>query len=335
MPKGSNKPLTALTILIFVTALPFLCGIMPRGSDGTLGSFVVKKGTKIGAIAHALKRRDLIFSEYLFLFCSLVAYKGRIVAGEYELSPNMSTFRIAKKMARGERKIYTLKIVEGYNLYTIGEAIEKAGIMDGKTFLQLAHTPQFLESLDIPSDSLEGYLAPDTYFFSKETGVDEFLEKIVQRTFKLFEKEDMEKRMRELNMDMFQVLSFASIIEKEAKLEKEKRIISAVFHNRLRLGMTLDADPTVIYGQGSFNRDLKKADLSAETPYNTYRVKGLPKGPICSPSKSSIVAALYPDQSDMLYFVSRNDGSHVFSRTVQEHNRFVALYQKNKSRKQQ
>ncbi len=135
-------------------------------------------------------------------------------------------------------------------------------------------------------------------------------------------------------MDMFQVLSFASIIEKEARLEQEKRLISAVFHNRLRLGMTLDADPTVIYGRESFNRELKKADIEAETPYNTYRVKGLPKGPICTPSKSSIMAALYPEQSDMLYFVSRNDGSHVFSRTMEEQNRFVALYQRNRNRKQ-
>jgi UPF0755 protein len=141
--------------------------------------------------------------------------------------------------------------------------------------------------------------------------------------------------MRGLNMDVFQVLSLASIIEKEAKLEKEKRVISAVFHNRLRLGMTLDADPTVIYGRESFSRSLNKADLSAETPYNTYRLKGLPKGPICSPSKSSIMAALCPEQTDILYFVSRNDGSHVFSRTIQEQNRFVAFYQRNRSRKQQ
>jgi UPF0755 protein len=335
MPKGSNKPLVALTILIFVSALPFASACIPAGRDGTPGSFVVKKGTKMGEIAHALKRKDLILSEYLFLFCSLVAYKGRIVAGEYLLAPSMSPFRIAKKMARGERKVYTLKIVEGYNLFTISEAIGKAGIMDGKTFLQLAHTPKFLGSLGIPSDSLEGYLAPDTYFFSKETGADEFLEKIAQRTFRFFEREDVQKSMREQNMDIFQVLSLASIIEKEAKLEKEKGLISAVFHNRLRLGMTLDADPTVIYGRESFNRNLRKADLSAETPYNTYRLKGLPKGPICSPSRSSIMAALFPENTDMLYFVSRNDGSHVFSRTVQEQNRFVALYQKNRSRKQQ
>ncbi len=335
MPRGRNKPLVALTILIFVSALLFVCATVPAGSDSTPGSFVVKKGTRIGAIAHALKKRDFVLSEYLFLFCSAVVYNGKIVAGEYQLSPDMSTFRIAKRMARGERKVYTLRIVEGYNLYTIGEAIERSGIMDAKTFLQLARSAEFLQSLGIPSDSLEGYLAPDTYFFSKETGVDEFLEKIVQRTFKFFDKQDVQTMMRGLNMDVFQVLSLASIIEKEARLEKEKPIISAVFHNRLRLGMTLDADPTVIYGRESFNRSLNKTDLSTETPYNTYRLKGLPKGPICTPSKSSIMAALCPEQTDFLYFVSRNDGSHVFSRTMQEQNRFVALYQRNRSRKQQ
>ena len=333
MPRGPSKPLAAIAILVFVAAIPFVCAIMPRGRDSARASFIVKKRTKTSAVAHALKSRDLVFSEYLFLFCSLAACKGRIVAGEYELSPSMSTFAIAKKMARGERKLYALKIVEGYNVYTIGEALGRSGIMDPKAFLQLAHDRQFLTSLGIPSDSLEGYLAPDTYFFSKETGVDEFLGKIVQKTFRFFEGADIEQRMREMGMDAFEVLSLASIIEKEAKLEEEKGAISAVFHNRMRLGMTLDADPTVIYGRESFNRDLKKADIEAQTPYNTYKFKGLPKGPICSPSRSSIMAALWPRESDMIYFVSRNDGSHVFSRTVEEHNHFVALYQKNRSRK--
>jgi UPF0755 protein len=335
MPRGPSKPLAAIAILVFVAAIPFVCAIMPRGRDSARASFIVKKRTKTSAVAHALKSRDLVFSEYLFLFCSLAACKGRIVAGEYELSPSMSTFAIAKKMARGERKLYALKIVEGYNVYTIGEALGRSGIMDPKAFLQLAHDRQFLTSLGIPSDSLEGYLAPDTYFFSKETGVDEFLGKIVQKTFRFFEGADIEQRMRETGMDAFEVLSLASIIEKEAKLEQEKGTISAVFHNRMRLGMTLDADPTVIYGRESFNRNLRKADLSAQTPYNTYKFKGLPKGPICSPSRSSIMAALWPQESDMIYFVSRNDGSHAFSRTVEEHNHFVALYQKNRSRKQE
>ena len=233
-------------------------------------------------------------SEYLFLLCSLLLHRGRVIAGEYELSENMSTLDIAKKMADGDRKVYTLRIVEGYNLYTISGVIEKAGIMDSGSFLRLANNADFLRRLGIPSDSLEGYLAPDTYFYSREVDVDELLEKIAQRTLRFLDREDVRLRMNELGMDAFQVISFASIIEKEAKLEGEKKLISAVFHNRLSLGMSLDADPTVIYGRGDFNRDLTKADLATDTPYNTYRLKGLPKGPICSPSRSSILAALYP-----------------------------------------
>jgi UPF0755 protein len=334
MPGAVNKAFIALAIFSLLSVVPFVLGALPGGKGGPCTSIIVKKGTKIGAIAHSLKREGRIRSEYLFLFCSLLVYRGRVVAGEYELPKGISVLRIAHKMALGERKVYTLKIVEGYNLHTISEAIQKAGIMDGEAFLRLSHNERYLKALAIPSDSLEGYLAPDTYFFSKEVEVDEFLEKIAQRTFKFFEKEDIKKRMQELGMNTFQTLSLASIIEKEAKLEREKRLISAVFHNRLRVGMPLDADPTVIYGLGSFNRDLTRADLSTDTPYNTYRLKGLPKGPICSPSRSSIMAALYPEQSDMLYFVSRNDGSHVFSKNIETHHRFVVMYQKNKSRQQ-
>ncbi len=268
-----------------------------------------------------LRHKDLIESRYVFMACALILHGGRIVAGEYELSKSMSPMGIARKMARGERKVYTLRIVEGNNIYSVSETIQRVGIMNAQVFLDLAKNPGFLEKLAVPSDSLEGYLFPDTYFFSKETEVDEFLETIVRRTFKFFDKEDLRLQMEKLQMDIFQVLSLASIIEKEAKLEGEKPLISAVFHNRLRVGMTLDADPTVIYGQTSFDRGLTKSDLMTRTPYNTYRQKGLPKGPICNPSKSSILAALYPDKSDVLFFVSRNDGSHVFSRTIAEHNR--------------
>ncbi len=328
MPRGRRKGFAVFAIVVLLFLVPFIIVCVPVGSERTLTSFIVKKGTRIRTTAHLLKSEHRVSSEHLFLLCALLLHKGRVVAGEYELSQDMSILEIAKKMADGDRKVYTLRIVEGYNLYTISDVIERAGIMDAGAFLKLAGNADFLKRLAIPSDSLEGYLAPDTYFYSKEVDVDEFLEKIARRTLKLFDRDDIRLRMHELGMDVFQVISFASIIEKEAKLEQEKGLISAVFHNRLRLGMSLDADPTVIYGCGAFNRDLTKADLVAYTPYNTYRLKGLPKGPICSPSQGSIMAALYPDQSDALYFVSRNDGTHVFSRTMQEHNHFVAIYQR-------
>jgi len=334
MPKGRHRGFALFAAIILLFAVIFIIVRVPVGPDRTEASFVVKRGTRLGAIAHLLKREHRVRSEYLFLVCSLLLHRGRVIAGEYELSDHMSTLDIAKKMADGDRKVYTLRIVEGYNIYAISDVIEKAGIMDSGAFLRLANNADFLRRLGIPSDSLEGYLAPDTYFYSREVDVNELLEKIVQRTLRFLDREDMRLRMQELGMDTFQVISFASIIEKEAKLEGEKRLISAVFHNRLRLGMSLDADPTVIYGRrGDFKRDLTRADLATDTPYNTYRLKGLPKGPICSPSRSSIVAALYPDASDVLYFVSRNDGTHVFSKTLEEHSRFVAFYQRKKGKK--
>jgi len=283
-------------------------------------------------VAFLLKNKDLIQSRYVFMACALLLHRGRIVAGEYELSKDMSPLEISRKMARGERRVYTLRIIEGNNLFSVSDTVHRVGIMDVRAFLDLAKDPQFLRRLNVPSDSLEGYLFPDTYYFSNETGVDEFLETIVRRTFRFFDKDDLKIQMERIHMNMFEVLSLASIIEKEAKLQEEKRLISAVFHNRLRVGMTLDADPTVIYGQSSFDRNLTKSDLMTSTPYNTYRRKGLPKGPICNPSKSSIMAALFPEESDVLYFVSRNDGSHVFSRTISEHNRYVHIYQKSKNR---
>jgi len=333
MPRGRHRDFALFAILILLLMVSFLVVRVPMGRDRTLTRFVVKKGTRTTTVALLLKRDHRVRSEYFFLLCSLLLHRGRVVAGEYELSESMSILDIARKMADGDRKVYTLRIVEGYNVYTISEVIERAGIMDAGAFLRLAGNADFLKRLAIPSDSLEGYLAPETYFYSKEIDVDEFLGKIVQRTLRFFDKEDIRLRMQELGMNAFQVISLASIIEKEAKLEGEKRIISAVFHNRLRMGMSLDADPTVIYGCGGFNRDLTKADLAARTPYNTYHLKGLPKGPICSPSRSSIVAALYPEESDVLYFVSRNDGSHVFSRTMEEQNHFVAIYQRKKGKK--
>lgn len=333
MPRGTRKRYLALALLIVLFTLSLILAAIPNGSDRTPGSFVVKKGTKIQTIAGSLKEARLVNSKYLFLLVALLVNKGRVVAGEYELSRSMSILEIARKMANGERKMYTLRIVEGYNIYNIGDALEKAGIMNVGAFLRLAKDPEFLKRLSIPSDSLEGYLAPDTYFYSREVDADEFLGQIVARTFRLFEKEDVRERMREMNMDTFQTISLASIVEKEAKLEGEKKLVSAVFHNRLRIGMSLDADPTVIYGRGFFGAGITKTDLATPTPYNTYHLKGLPKGPICSPSKSSIMAALYPAQNDALYFVSRNDGSHVFSRTMEEHNRYVAKYQRSKGRK--
>ena len=207
--------------------------------------------------------------------------------------------------------------------------------MRGSDFLKLVTDRALLEGLGINADSMEGYLSPDTYYYSREIDMDKLMERIAQRTLTFFAKEEVKKRMAELRFTVHDTLTLASMIEREAKLRDEKPLISAVFHNRLKKGMSLDCDPTVLYGMGIFDSPIRKSDLLAHTPYNTYTFKGLPKGPICCPDKSSITAALYPAAVDYLYFVSKNDGTHVFSRDIRDHNRFVAMYQRVKHTKKQ
>jgi UPF0755 protein len=336
MPVKTYKPVSfatiSLIVVIFIAVHIVIFASMPNDLASVSKNIIVTKGTSLVSVSEQLKREDLIQSKYLFLLCSFLIYGGRVVAGEYELPPGLSIIRIARKMAVGERKIYTLKIVEGYNLFTVAEAVESAGIARGSDFLSLARDRSFLQRANIAADSLEGYLSPDTYFYSRETDLDGFIETIVQRTFRFLGGADLKKRMDEMHLNVHQLLSLASMIEKEAKLEEEKKLVSAVFANRLRTGMSLDCDPTVIYGLAAFNRSLTKADLAFRNEYNTYRLRGLPKGPICNPSRSSILAALNPAPLDYLYFVSRNDGSHVFSRSMHEHNRYVMLYQKKKTK---
>lgn len=334
MPAKQHANIVLLTAILFLIMQTIIFGSIPRDTDNEPFNIVIKNGTGLHKIAELLKNEGIIYSSSLFVFYSFFS-GSKLIAGEYELKKNMSTFDIIRKMKKGERNIYTLKIIEGYNIYNTGEAIQNAKIMGKDEFMELATNSEFLRRLKINSTSLEGYLSPDTYYFSKEKEADKFIEKIVQRTFKFFEKEDIQNRMKELKMNIHQTLTVASMIEKEAKIKEEKPLISAVFHNRLKTGMSLDCDPTVIYGTGAFSSPITKSDLITPTPYNTYTCKGLPKGPICNPDKNSIMAALYPAPVDYIYFVSRNDGTHVFSKDIATHRHFVNIYQRTKNTKKQ
>lgn len=334
MLSRQNRNTILIAVVIFVVTQTFIFASIPNDTDRDSIAILVRSGTGLREIAGKLKENGLIRYPSLFVLCSL-AYRGRLLAGEYKLTKDMSVIEIVTKMGRGERNIYALKILEGHNLYNIAEMAEKSGIIGGDEFLRLARDQVFLQRLGINADSLEGYLAPDTYYYSRETGVDCFIETIVKKTFKNFAKEDIKKGMEDRNFDMRKTLILASIIEKEAKLKEEKPVISAVFHNRLKRGMPLDADPTVIYGTGNFGSPITRLDLVTPTPYNTYSFPGLPKGPICNPDKNSIMAALHPASVDYLYFVSKNDGTHVFSKDMNDHNRYVAMYQRAKNAKKQ
>jgi UPF0755 protein len=252
---------------------------------------------------------------------------GQVEAGEYELSTTMPPAIILRKLVTGDVVKYRITIPEGYTVRQIALYLQDEGIIeDHEQFLKLAFSAEFSAGLGIEGKSVEGYLFPDTYLLPKGVSAGEIIKTMVGKFKRVYEP-DFARRAAELGMTERGVVILASIIEKETGLAEERPLISAVFHNRLKRGIPLCSDPTVIYGVPAFDGNLRKRDLERMTPYNTYLRRGLPPGPIANPGRSSILAALYPAAVEYLYFVSRNDGSHYFSTTLREHNEAVWQYQ--------
>jgi UPF0755 protein len=263
------------------------------------------------------------------LYTYLQGKQNQIKAGEYLISPSMPPWKILEALTSGTAVLYSVTIPEGYRISEIADLLEKSKLVDKQQFLSETRNRELLESLDIPTDSLEGYLYPDTYQFSKSSGARRIVKTLVD-TFK--EKVHIPERVQQaksLKLTFHEIVTLASLIEKETGLGSERKLISSVFHNRLMKKMRLQTDPTVIYAMANFDGNIRKKDLSIDSPYNTYKHFGLPPGPIASPGIESIEAALQPEKSDFLYFVSRKNGSHQFSTNYKDHTRAVQKYQLN------
>ncbi|MEW6007345.1 MAG: endolytic transglycosylase MltG, partial [bacterium] len=251
----------------------------------------------------------------------------KIMAGDYELSPSLNMIDILSKLTKGEAIKSCFTIPPGYNIYQIGELLDKKGFADKRRFLELAKDKAFIGSLGFSLNTLEGLLFPDTYCVSKGMQESEIIGIIIERFKRAFKDEDVEMT-KKLGLSMYQVFILASIIEKETSVLSEMPIISSVFHNRLKRNMKLNSCPTVIYAlYPNFDGNIRKEDLDISSPYNTYRHHGLPPSPISNPGIFAIKAALHPANVDYLYFVSMNNGRHKFSRTLAEHNIAVSKYQ--------
>lgn len=252
-----------------------------------------------------------------------------INAGEYELSPSMDPRAILAKLASGE--VYKRKVVvkEGISVWDIGTIVEQAGLMSQTDFDNAIADPKLLAEAGISAPSFEGYLFPETYYFSRPLNARAIIWRMLEEGEKHWPAE-YSARADELQLSRHEILTLASIIEKESGYFDEQPLISSVFHNRLSQGMKLQSDPTVIYGIPNFNGNLTKEDLQTPTPYNTYMNFGLPPGPIGNPGASAIKAALFPRESTYLFFVADGTGKHVFSTTLQEHNEAVNLYQRSR-----
>lgn len=305
----------------------------PAGTDESHKMIEIAADESFGTIAWRLKDAGIITG--VRRFALLARIKGddrRLRAGEYALSTTMSPLMVLEAMVNGEVYLRHLVVPEGYAIRQIAAELEKTGITDPDQFEELTFDNVMVASFGLEGNSLEGYLYPDTYFFPKGTTANSVIAQMVKRFRQQFSPQ-WQQRLLELDLSLHQIVTLASIIEKETGNAKERAIVSSVFHNRLKRKMRLESDPTVIYGIKDFKGNLTRKDLHTPTPYNTYIIIGLPPGPIANPGFASLEAALYPAQTRFLYFVSKNDGTHQFSATLQEHRAAVRKYQQTKSQK--
>ena len=244
----------------------------------------------------------------------------------------MTPRRILATIVEGDVLLHRITIPEGFNLHQIAEAVARAGFGDAESFYEIATDPAVVAAAGFEGQSLEGYLYPDTYSFPKGYSQSSIIDAMTQR-FRDAVSDAWRSRAAEMGMSLHEVVTLASIIEKETGDPAERPLIASVFHNRLAKGMRLETDPTVIYGIENFDGNLTRRHLRTPTPYNTYRIRGLPPGPIASPGHAALEAALFPAVSDYLFFVSRNDGTHQFSRNLQDHQEAVRKYQLRRNRK--
>jgi len=329
----SVKKTTIITLcIIFLIGVFFIVGFgyflhTPNKKGGPDQIFYIRVGSSLKEVVDELEKKEIIYSGSLFLlWARLMGYSRDIKAGEYHLSSGMTPLKILKIINEGTIITYPVTIPEGFTKRQIGELLEKKGIVDNIEFLSLTEDPNIAKLYDISGPGLEGYLYPDTYYFGKGLSPMSVIDVMVKRFWNVVEP--FQERAEKLGMTLKEVVILASIVEKETGQAEERPIIASIFLNRLKKGMRLESDPTVIYGIKDFNGNITRKDLINPTPYNTYTIRGLPPGPIANPGKEAIKAVLYPASSDYLYFVSKEDGSHYFSKTLSDHNQAVVIYQK-------
>ena len=309
------------------TTATFLA-VRPLGAHGDPPRVVViPAGAGARQIAGALADGGVVRNRWAFL--ALAASRGDLrllKPGEYEFPMPATLPEVEARVAEGRVVVHLVTVPEGFTVREVAARLAAEALAHPDRIQALAQDPAFARRLGLDVPSLEGYLSPDTYRLTKGMTEEEILRLMVARFRDAFGAPE-EERAQALGMDQHAIVTLASLIEKEARVDPERPLISAVFHNRLRRNMPLQADPTILYSHPEKRGRLTRADLQEPDPYNTYTSPGLPPGPIASPGRASIRAALDPAQVGYLYFVARNDGTHAFSRTLAEHERAVRRYQ--------
>jgi UPF0755 protein len=302
-----------------------LCLFVPPGNGSVVRDVSFPPGSGIRKLAAELKSGGIIRSSWHFILVTrLRGASQHLKAGDYRFNDGMAPDAILKKLVMGDVDYLKFSLPEGYSIYQAAELLEQKGYFKRSVFLEKCRDAALLARLALSGPSVEGYLYPATYNLTRGGSEEQLITQMVAQ----FEKRYAELAAGGGGLSRHAVVTLASLIEKEAVTAEEKPLISSVFHNRLRIGMPLQSDPTAVYGVRAFAGKVTRGDIDRPSPYNTYLIKGLPPGPIGNPGADALEAALHPAATQYLYFVARQDGTHQFSRTLEEHNRAVRRYLK-------
>lgn len=315
----------ALIVLILVTAALLAYALLASAGPENEKLVRLMPGSSARHIARDLENAGIIRSRYAFLFWHYMRGRAPLKAGEYAFDHPARVREVYERISHGDIYVHILVIPEGFNIFDIAAALEEAGLGQRDDFLKVARTETALvRDMDPQAQSLEGYLFPDTYRFTRTQSMRDIAAAMVHR----FRQAAHDVG---LSQNFHDIVTMASIVEKETNVAEERPEVASVFYNRLDKNMVLATDPTVIYAALLNNRyrgTIYQSDLRFESPYNTYRNAGLPPGPISNPGKASLQAAMHPAHTEYLYFVSDNQGHHRFSSTEAEHARNVAAYRR-------
>jgi UPF0755 protein len=304
-----------------------------NSTDATEVIFEVKPGMSFPAVVRSLEAEGLIKNTSLFsLFAKIKGDAGKMKVGEYAIRKNLYPSEVLNIIKSGKSIGHLFTVPEGSNIFEISEMYEEEGFGSKDDFFNLVRNKDFIKMLTGKEmESLEGYLFPETYSVTKFTETKALVTMMYQKFLKTWA--EIEPLTTNSGMNQHQIVTLASIIEKETGAPEERPLISSIFHNRLRLKMRLQTDPTVLYGKadllGKMVLSITRADLTTSTRYNTYTIPALPPGPIANPSKEALLAAVQPADSEYLYFVSKNDGTHTFSKDYGGHLKAVKVFQLN------
>ena len=289
-----------LTILVLMVFLP---------SHGEIKTVRITRQMSLHQISEKLTQKELLRSPFLFIIITRISgHERNLKAGLYEIPVKGSPYQVFQKLVSGKTAVVRITIPEGWSSREIAQLMERKDLCSRENFLTV-----------VAQKSLEGFLFPNTYFIPSEFSP-ESITQIFVKEFHNIWRPEWNERAKQMRFTQKEILTLASIIERETNLDEEKPIISSVYHHRLRRGMRLEADPTVLYAVQSWHKPVTSRLLHTVSPYNTYLHRGLPPGPICNPGAKSIMAALYPAKTNYLFFVADGNGAHIFSRSLAEHN---------------